>query len=114
MTKLLTVDDLEIEFAKQHKSHACKWCTYITVRSGQNTKMLMMIKTNLKPHATFTFDEGNIVKKSKKTLKDILKKKEKLTMTDLARKLNDLETTLFNANNYALSLEKRIMALEKK
>ena len=56
MTKLLTVDDLEIEFAKQHKSHACKWCTYITVRSGQNTKMLMMIKTNLKPHATFTFD----------------------------------------------------------
>ena len=114
MTKLLTVDDLEIEFAKQHKSHACKWCTYIKVRSGQNTKMLMMVKTNNKPHATFTFDEGNIVKKSKKTLKDILKKKGMPTMTDLARKLNNLETTLLNANNYALSLEKRIMVLEKK
>ena len=76
--------------------------------------MLMMIKTNNKPHATFTFDEGNTVKKSEKTLKYILKKKRTPTMTDLARKLNNLETTLFNANNYALSLEKRIVVLENK
>ena len=36
------------------------------------------------------------------------------TMADLVRKLNNLETTLLNANNYALSLEKRIIVLETK
>lgn len=42
------------------------------------------------------------------------KKKRIATMADLVRKLNNLETTLLNANNYALSLEKRIIVLENK
>ena len=32
MTKLLTVDNLEIEFEKQDPSHACKWCIYIRLK----------------------------------------------------------------------------------
>ena len=34
-------------------------------------------------------------------------------MTDQERKLNHLETFVHNGNEYALSLEKRIMHLEK-
>ena len=54
--------------------------------------------------------------RTKNKLNNKYKKKKKriAAMTDLARKLNNLETTLLNANNYALSLEKRIMVLEKK
>ena len=32
MGKLLTVDDVEIEFEKQSEDHACKWCIYVRVR----------------------------------------------------------------------------------
>ena len=54
--------------------------------------------------------------RNKNKLNNKYKKKKKriAAMTDLARKLNNLETTLFNANNYALSLEKRIIVLENK
>ena len=54
--------------------------------------------------------------RTKNKLNNVYKKKKKriATMTDLARKLNNLETTLYNTNTYALSLEKRIVVLEKK
>ena len=58
--------------------------------------------------------------RTKNKLNNKYKKKKKKrterigTMTDLARKLNNLEITLYNANTYALSLEKRITVLEKK
>ena len=58
--------------------------------------------------------------RTKNKLNNKYKKKKKKrterigTMNDLARKLNNLETTLLNANSYALTLEKRIMVLEKK
>ena len=34
MTKVLTVDDVEIEFEKQNSDHACKWCIYIRLRKS--------------------------------------------------------------------------------
>ena len=34
-------------------------------------------------------------------------------MTDQERKINSLETFVHNANSYALSLERRVMELEK-
>ena len=49
MGKLLTVDDLEIRFEKQHPSHASKWCIYIRAKLGEKTKSLLMIKTDKKP-----------------------------------------------------------------
>ena len=54
--------------------------------------------------------------RTKNKLNNVYKKKKKriATMTDLARKLNNLETTLYNTSTYALSLEKRIVVLEKK
>ena len=32
MTKLLTVDGIEIEFEKQNTDHACKWCIYLRLK----------------------------------------------------------------------------------
>ena len=54
--------------------------------------------------------------RTKNKLNNVYKKKKKriATMTDLARKLNNLETTLYNTSTYALSLEKRIVVQEKK
>ena len=54
--------------------------------------------------------------RNKNKLNNKYKKKKKriAAMTDLARKLNNLEITLYNANTYALSLEKRIIVLENK
>ena len=36
-----------------------------------------------------------------------------MTDQELQRKVSHLDTTVYNANNYALSLERRIMDLEK-
>ena len=35
MGKLLTVDDVEIEFEKQSEDHACEWCIYVRVRKKE-------------------------------------------------------------------------------
>ena len=35
MGKLLTVDDVEIEFEKQSEDHACEWCIYVRVRKNE-------------------------------------------------------------------------------
>ena len=72
MTKVLTVDDVEIEFEKQNSDHACKWCIYIRLRKNDKEQMLLMIRTNNKPYTRFTFHSGVLVNKSNETLKDIL------------------------------------------
>jgi hypothetical protein len=72
MTKVLTVDDIEVEFEKQNPSTSCKWCVYLRVRKDDKEKLLLMFKTNNKPYTKFTYDSGNIITNSKKTLKEIL------------------------------------------
>ena len=72
MTKVLTVDDIEIEFEKQNPSTSCKWCVYLRVRKDDKEKLLLMFKTDNKPYTKFTYDSGNIITNSKKTLKEIL------------------------------------------
>jgi hypothetical protein len=72
MTKVLTVDDVEIEFEKQNSDHACKWCIYIRLRKSDKEQTLLMIRTNNKPYTRFTFHSGVLVNKSNETLKDIL------------------------------------------
>ena len=72
MTKVLTVDDLEIEFEKQNTDHACKWCVYIRLRKKDKEQTILMIRTNNKPYTRFTAHLGNIVNQSKETLKDVL------------------------------------------
>ena len=84
MTKLLTVDDLEIRFEKQHPSHASKWCIYIRAKLGEKTKSLMMIKTDNKPDAIFSYDNGRTVAHSKEAQKEILSNKAE-NMTFKAR-----------------------------
>ena len=61
MTKIIEVDDLEIEFEKQHPDVSCKWCLYIRVRKKDHDKLLMMIKTNEKPKTRFTINNGDTV-----------------------------------------------------
>ena len=72
MTKVLTVDDVEIEFEKQNPNHSCKWCIYIRLRKKDKEQTVLMIRTNNKPYTRFTFNSGNIVNQSNKSLKDIL------------------------------------------
>ena len=72
MTKVLTVDDIEVEFEKQNPSTSCKWCVYLRVRKDDKEKLLLMFKTDNKPCTKFTYDSGNIITNSKKTLKEIL------------------------------------------
>ena len=39
MTKLLTVDGIEIEFEKQNTDHACKWCVYLRLKKRIKSKL---------------------------------------------------------------------------
>ena len=72
MTKVLTVDDIEVEFEKQNPSTSCKWCVYLRVRKDDKEKLLLMFKTDNRPYTKFTYDSGNIITNSNKTLKEIL------------------------------------------
>ena len=72
MGKLLTVDDVEIEFEKQSEDHACEWCIYVRVRKKEKQQNVLMIKTNNKPYTRFTLNTGNIAQKSKDTLSEVM------------------------------------------
>ncbi len=72
MGKLLTVDDVEIEFEKQSEDHACEWCIYVRVRKNEKQQNVLMIKTNNKPYTRFTLNAGNIVQKSKDALSEVM------------------------------------------
>ena len=72
MTKIIKIDDMEIEFEKQNPESSCKWCVYVRVRKKDNDRLLFMFKTNHKPYTRFTYNTGNTVANSSKTLKDIL------------------------------------------
>ena len=72
MTKVISIDEMEIEFEKQNPESSCKWCVYIRVRKKDKDQLLFMFKTNYKPLTRFTYNSGSIVKKSKKTLSEIL------------------------------------------
>ena len=98
MAKLLTVEDLEIQFEKQHSSHASKWCIYIRAKIGEKTESLMMIKTDNKPYAIFSYDNGRTVAHSKEAQKEILCDVAK--NTSLADKnINNLKLAYNNASN---------------
>ena len=72
MTKVISIDDMEIEFEKQNPESSCKWCVYIRIRKKDKDQLLFMFKTDHKPLTRFTYNSGNIVAKSKKTLSEIL------------------------------------------
>ena len=93
MGQLLSVDDLEIRFEKQHPSHASKWCIYIRAKLGEKTKSLMMIKTDNKPYTIFSYDNGRTVAHSKEAQEEILSNK--------ARNINNLKRAYHNASNPA-------------
>ena len=68
MTKVISIDEMEIEFEKQNPESSCKWCVYIRVRKKNKDQLLLMFKTNHKPLTKFTSSSGNIVIESKKML----------------------------------------------
>ena len=68
MTKVISIDEMEIEFEKQNPESSCKWCVYIRVRKKNKDQLLLMFKTNHKPLTKFTSISGNIVIESKKML----------------------------------------------
>ena len=93
MGTLLTVDDLEIRFEKQHPLHASKWCIYIRAKLGEKTKSLMMIKTDNKPYTTFSYDNGRTVAHSQEVKEEILSNK--------SRNISNLKRAYHNASNPA-------------
>ena len=48
MTKVIKIDDMEIEFEKQNPESSCKWCVHIRVRKKDNDHLLFMFKTQKK------------------------------------------------------------------
>ena len=72
MDKLITADDVEIEFEKQNPDHACEWCIYIRVKKKNKEQNVLMIRTNNKPYTRFTLNTGNMVKKSKDALSEVM------------------------------------------
>ena len=59
---IMKLEDIEIEFEKQHPEVSCKWCTYVKVKNKKDhEKLLFMIKTDNKPYARFTMNNGNTV-----------------------------------------------------
>ena len=91
MTKVISIDDMEIEFEKQNSESTCKWCIYIRVRKKDKDQLLFMFKTNHKPLTRFTYNSGNIVAKSKKTLSEIL--------SNTMEGIEELKTIEKNINN---------------
>ena len=71
MTKLLTVDGVEVEFEKQHTDHACKWCVYIRLKKKDKEQTLLMIRVNEKPFTRFTYNSGKMVILSEEILSEI-------------------------------------------
>jgi|TARA_Y100000296_G_C5111880_1_gene225617 hypothetical protein len=84
--KIIDVDDLEIEFEKQHPGVSCKWCIYLRVRKKDHDKLLLMIKTNDKPKTRFTVNNGNTV-----TLMD---KKQKADLIETLKDVTALDTSI--------------------
>ena len=72
MTKIISIDDMEIEFEKQSPEISCKWCVYIRVRNDDKEKLLFMFKTDHKPRTRFTYNAGELIKESNQTLKEII------------------------------------------
>ena len=72
MTKVISIDDIEIEFERQSPEISCKWCVYIRVRNDDKEKLLFMFKTDHKPRTRFTYNAGELVKESNQTLKEII------------------------------------------
>ena len=45
--KIIQVEDIEIEFEKQHPEVSCKWCTYVKVRNKKDHEKLLFMINNL-------------------------------------------------------------------
>ena len=72
MGKIITVEDVEIEFEKQPNENVCNWCIYVRVRKKDTQHLALMIKTDNKPYTRFTLNTGNITKNSGDTLGQIM------------------------------------------
>ena len=72
MTKLLTVDGIEIGFEKQDPGHDCKWCIYVRLKKKDKEQSFLMIKTDEKPFTRFTYNSGKMVCMSDEVLNEIL------------------------------------------
>ena len=94
MGKLLTVDNLEIRFEKQHPSHASKWCIYVRAKLNEKTKSLLMIKTDNKPYTIFGYDNGRTVAHSEEAKEEILSNKTK-NISNLKQAYNNTSNPAF-------------------
>ena len=84
--KIIDVDDLEIEFEKQHPGVSCKWCIYLRVRKNDHDKLLLMIKTNDKPKTRFTVNNGNTV--------SLMDEKQKADLIETLKDVTNLDTSI--------------------
>jgi len=92
--KIIKVEDVEIEFQKQNPGNDSKWCVFVKVRKKDHDKLLFMIKTDHKPHTTFTVEKGNIVEAV-----DSMNELSKLDISIQDEKSNPMPNTFHDKNN---------------
>ena len=44
MTKVISIDEMEIEFEKQNLESSCKWCVYIRVRKKKQRPVIINVQ----------------------------------------------------------------------
>ncbi len=102
MGKIITVEDVEIEFEKQPNENVCNWCIYVRVRKKDTQHLALMIKTDNKPYTRFTLNTGNITKNSGDTLGQIMS-----NVVDLGNLKKELEDKNDNIIDFLDALRKK-------
>ena len=73
MTKILSLDELEIDVEKQSPNHSCKRCLFVKVKKGKKEKLFLMFKINKKPFINFNHNTGTIINKTNTIFNEIFK-----------------------------------------
>ncbi len=102
MGKIITVEDVEIEFEKQPSENICNWCIYVRVRKKNAQHLALMIKTDNKPFTRFTLSTGDITKNSGDTLGQIMS-----NVVDLSNLQKELEGKNNNIIDFLEALRKK-------
>ena len=69
---MITVDQVEVTFEKQHDEVTSKWCVYIKVAKNKHEKIMLMTMSDQQPFVNFTNCKKDITVYSKEIAKTML------------------------------------------
>ena len=70
--QMITVDQVEVTFEKQHDEVTSKWCVYIKVAKNKHEKIMLMAMSDQQPFVNFTNCKKDITVYSKEIAKTML------------------------------------------